>query len=128
MAITPPLTTWRWPWSRFPSPHCWWCIAWRDRAREEKQAVREMEARQPMAPESGSGEHAAPWLSFRIEHGTHLHRVETGGELTLTAEASLSGPLAVLVGPSGAGKTSLLRSIAGLLKPRRGFVTVAGTT
>ena len=90
--------------------------------------MREMEARQPMAPESGSGEQATPWLSFRIEHGTHPHRAETASELTLTAEASLSGPLAVLVGPSGAGKTSLLRSIAGLLRPRRGFVTVAGTT
>src|ERR1700761_3726430 len=128
MEITRPPTTWRWPWSRFPWRHCWSCTAWRDRAREEKLAVREMEARQPMAPESGSGEHAAPWLSFRIEYGTHLHRAETGSELTRPAEASLSGPLAVLVGPSGAGKTSLLRSIAGLLKPRRGFVTVAGTT
>ena len=91
--------------------------------------MREMEARQPMAPKSGSGERAAPWLSFRIEHGTHLHKPRPTSEgLTLTAEASLSGPLAVLVGPSGAGKTSLLRSIAGLLRPRRGFVTVAGTT
>jgi molybdate transport system ATP-binding protein len=34
----------------------------------------------------------------------------------------------VLVGPSGAGKTSLLRSIAGLMRPRRGYVRVAGTT
>ena len=47
---------------------------------------------------------------------------------TLAAEASLSGSIAVLVGPSGAGKTSLLRSIAGLMRPQRGYVTVAGTT
>lgn len=62
---------------------------------------------------------AMPWLSFAIHH--------SAGALTLAAEASLSGSLAVLVGPSGAGKTSLLRSIAGLMRPERGYVTVADT-
>ncbi len=36
------------------------------------------------------------------------------------------GELLALVGPSGAGKTSLVRVLAGLMKPQRGRVTVAG--
>jgi molybdate transport system ATP-binding protein len=46
--------------------------------------------------------------------------------LELTLEAG-PGTLA-LAGPSGAGKTSLLRAIAGLLRPVRGRVEVAGRT
>lgn len=61
----------------------------------------------------------APWLAFSVHH--------CEGALTLAAEASLRGSLAVLVGPSGAGKTSLLRAIAGLMRPQRGHVTIAGT-
>jgi ABC-type sulfate/molybdate transport systems ATPase subunit len=69
------------------------------------------------------------WLAFAVHHGTRAHREGRGKEsgLTLAAEASLRGSLAVLVGPSGAGKTSLLRSIAGLMRPQRGYVSVAGT-
>jgi ABC-type sulfate/molybdate transport systems ATPase subunit len=62
----------------------------------------------------------ASWLKFAIHHAVH--------QLALAAEATLSGSLAVLVGPSGAGKTSLLRSIAGLMRPQHGIVTIAGTT
>ncbi len=36
------------------------------------------------------------------------------------------GQFAAVVGPSGAGKTTLLRLILGLLKPNRGYVTIAG--
>ena len=36
--------------------------------------------------------------------------------------------LTVLVGPSGAGKTSVLDMIAGLVRPDRGHVRIAGTT
>jgi molybdate transport system ATP-binding protein len=92
--------------------------------------VREMEAHQPVSPARSVGEPAAPWLAFSVYHGAGT-RGEIGGHpggVTLAAEASLSGSLAVLVGPSGAGKTSLLRSIAGLMRPQRGSVRVAGTT
>ena len=66
-----------------------------------------------------TGVQAAPWLKFAVHHSSR--------QFTLAAEAALSGSLAVLVGPSGAGKTSLLRTIAGLMRPERGSVTVAGT-
>jgi molybdate transport system ATP-binding protein len=89
-----------------------------------------MAAQRPIVPESGAPKPAAPWLAFSIHHGMH-GRIPAGdleSGLTLAAEASLSGSLAVLVGPSGAGKTSLLRSIAGLMRPRHGYVSVAGKT
>lgn len=80
----------------------------------------EVETRPTTAREGDAGTPAAPWLKFAIHH--------TANQLTLAAEATLTGSLAVLVGPSGAGKTSLLRSIAGLMRPQQGYVTIAGTT
>lgn len=47
-------------------------------------------------------------------------------EIALRMEAG-SG-LTVLFGPSGAGKTSVLNMIAGLLRPDRGHIRVGGTT
>ena len=63
-------------------------------------------------------DYAATWLELAVHH--------QDGALTLAAEAVLRGSLAVLVGPSGAGKTSLLRSIAGLLIPTGGRIAIAG--
>lgn len=103
--------------------------------------VRDMEASRPTAPEMGLRSsadprlkdpgHTDPWLAFAVHHGIRAHRAgerEKSGQagLVLDAGASLRGSLAVLVGPSGAGKTSLLRSIAGLMRPDRGYVSVAG--
>ena len=93
--------------------------------------MREMEASQPTTDEIATAS-LNPWLTFAVHHGERTPRegiLQKSGlaGLVLDAEASLRGSLAVLVGPSGAGKTSLLRSIAGLMRPQRGYVNVAGT-
>ena len=49
------------------------------------------------------------------------------GEFTLETDWEiLPGQVQVLFGPSGAGKTTTLRSIAGLVRPRRGHIEIGG--
>lgn len=48
-------------------------------------------------------------------------------DLEIDLELEPGGRLA-LVGPSGAGKTTILRTVAGLVKPDSGLITVAGLT
>ena len=52
----------------------------------------------------------------------------TLGEFTLEASFTSEGRVIGLFGASGAGKTSLINIIAGLLKPDRGIVTLDGDT
>ena len=66
----------------------------------------------------------APWLTVHLEHrfqsngaGFHLH-------LAFSAYAQRT----VVFGPSGSGKSSLLRAIAGLLKPDVATIEFHGTT
>ena len=47
---------------------------------------------------------------------------------TLELSLEVGRETVALVGPSGAGKTSVLRAIAGLLTPERGAVCVGGTS
>jgi molybdate transport system ATP-binding protein len=53
---------------------------------------------------------------------------KTLGEFTLEASFTSEGRVTGLFGASGAGKTSLINIIAGLLKPDRGIVTLEGET
>jgi molybdate transport system ATP-binding protein len=50
------------------------------------------------------------------------------GDLSLRVSCVLSAPWTVLFGPSGAGKTSLLRILGGLVRPGRGRVVFQGRT
>jgi molybdate transport system ATP-binding protein len=60
------------------------------------------------------------YLQADIEH--------TLGDLSLHISCALSAPWTVLFGPSGAGKTSMLRVLGGLIKPERGRVVLEGRT
>jgi molybdate transport system ATP-binding protein len=50
------------------------------------------------------------------------------GDLSLRISCALSAPWTVLFGPSGAGKTSLLRVLGGLTRPEHGRVVLEGRT
>ena len=60
------------------------------------------------------------YLQADIEH--------TLGDLPLRISCALSAPWTVLFGPSGAGKTSMLRVLGGLIRPERGRVVLEGRT
>lgn len=68
--------------------------------------------RQPAAPEAASG------LFVQVAQEMPM---PLAGEFRCEA-----GELLAIVGPSGAGKTSMLRAMAGLLKPRTGRIVVSG--
>lgn len=61
-------------------------------------------------------------MSFEVyvDHSIGERRIALG----FTSDA----PLTALVGPSGAGKTTVLNCVAGLMRPDRGRIAVAGTT
>jgi molybdate transport system ATP-binding protein len=57
-----------------------------------------------------------------------LHIAHPLRTFRLDLELSVGGQTLALVGPSGAGKTSVLRTIAGLVRPQRGRVVLDGET
>jgi molybdate transport system ATP-binding protein len=50
------------------------------------------------------------------------------GEALIATRFTSDAPLTALIGPSGAGKTSILNMVAGLLRPERGRIRVGGET
>ncbi len=64
---------------------------------------------------------------IRVNISKKLHLPHSSGELKIDTEVE-SRSFTALYGPSGAGKTSLLRIMAGLLKPERGIIEVNGQT
>ena len=62
-------------------------------------------------------------MALRIDFSHPLRAFDARVELTVER-----GETVALVGPSGAGKTTTLRVVAGLMRPHRGVVTVDGTT
>ena len=55
------------------------------------------------------------------------HRFASGVEVRASIERAIGGgSILVLFGPSGAGKTSILRSVAGLLRPDEGRIAFRG--
>ncbi|MCB9728782.1 MAG: molybdenum ABC transporter ATP-binding protein [Deltaproteobacteria bacterium] len=51
----------------------------------------------------------------------------THGAFRLEARATFDAPVTALLGPSGAGKTTLMRLLCGLQTPERGRITLGGT-
>ncbi|MBE1527588.1 molybdate transport system ATP-binding protein [Sphingopyxis sp. OAS728] len=57
-----------------------------------------------------------------------IHVTRRLGERTIAARFSAGPGLTALFGPSGAGKTSILNMVAGLLKPDRGHIRIGDRT
>ena len=61
-------------------------------------------------------------MSFEVDIARRL------GETEIATQFEADGGLTALFGPSGAGKTSILNMIAGLMRPDRGRIAVKGET
>jgi molybdate transport system ATP-binding protein len=61
-------------------------------------------------------------MSFDVDVAVRL------GETDVAARFATEAGVTVLFAPSGAGKTSVLNMVAGLLRPERGYVRVGGET
>ncbi|WP_345950362.1 ATP-binding cassette domain-containing protein [Mucilaginibacter sp. PAMB04274] len=62
---------------------------------------------------------------IRIDIRKKLHMAGGNGELVVNTDLA-QGSFTAVFGPSGAGKTSLLRILAGLMQPEEGYIEVNG--
>ena len=83
-------------------------------------SIPDLEPADPARP----GASDTPWLTVHLEH--RFHHNGTGFHLHLAFSAYAQRT--VVFGPSGSGKSSLLRAIAGLLKPDVATIEFHGTT
>jgi molybdate transport system ATP-binding protein len=60
--------------------------------------------------------------------GLNLNLELRQGSFTLHGQLALDPPVMGLFGPSGCGKSTLLRAIAGLVRPRAGYIRLGGET
>ncbi len=66
----------------------------------------------------------SPWLSAEIDHKLR----HDGANFHLRVDVKIYCLRTVVFGPSGSGKSSLLRAIAGLFAPEAGTIAIRGTT
>ncbi len=67
-------------------------------------------------------------MTRALEARFALEKSGQGARFTLDVELVLDRGVLVLFGPSGAGKTLTLEGLAGLVRPRSGFVRLSGET
>lgn len=83
---------------------------------------RDLATKASAAPPAGL--ETAPWGSLRLEGVTYLH--PGGGGIKDLSLTLAPGEVVGLSGPSGAGKTTILDLICGLLAPQAGVVRIGG--
>lgn len=101
--------------------------AWHDKA-AAAAVTRDIEAWEeaPRSPGFGTGSGAAP-LSGPLALSARNVTLRRGNHLIRLPDFDLSpGESLALSGPSGAGKTTALLALAGLIRPATGTITVAG--
>ncbi len=82
-------------------------------------SIPNLELANPVRP----GTSNTPWLTVHLEHRFHHNGAGFHLHLAFSAYAQRT----VVFGPSGSGKSSLLRAIAGLLKPDVATIEFHGT-
>ncbi|MEO6830195.1 MAG: ATP-binding cassette domain-containing protein [Acidobacteriaceae bacterium] len=70
----------------------------------------------------------SPWLRVRIDHRFAHGLAHEFASFHLNVSFTASATRTVVFGPSGSGKSSLLRAVAGLLEPDAGKIELHGQT